>query len=187
MQVWLGEKLLFAGEKKFNHVVSKCVDGFRSQFTIQGFRTRSFWPFSSLKKTKAIKKPVQGMKFSIHPQHRSSGHRRSHNTDLDWVIESLMLSILYCILWIYKFKVQIDPTCTNIGFSISALSRGGRIWRKGTTKFLCSHLAVDILWNRADNCAGNHKCQHKVWFHTVGQEKRAVHSLVGRKQESLFE
>ena len=33
-----------------------------------------------------------------------------------------------------KFEVQNDP-CTNIGFSISALSRGDRIWKKGTTKF----------------------------------------------------
>ena len=44
-----------------------------------------------------------------------------------------------------SFGVQNDPTCTNIGFSISALSSG--IWRKGETRFSCSHLAVDIsLW-----------------------------------------
>ena len=44
----------------------------------------------------------------------------------------------------WQVWVQNDPTCTNIGFSISALSRGDRIWIKGTTKFSCSHLAVDI-------------------------------------------
>ena len=33
-----------------------------------------------------------------------------------------------------RFEVQNDPTCTNIGFSISALSRDDGIWRKGTAK-----------------------------------------------------
>ena len=49
-----------------------------------------------------------------------------------------------------KFEVQNNPTCTNIGFSTSALFRGDRIWRKGTTNFSCSHLAVDISrhWGR---------------------------------------
>ena len=45
------------------------------------------------------------------------------------------------------------PTCTNIGFSISALSRKDRTWRKGTTKFSCSHLDVDILQCLASCCA----------------------------------
>ena len=43
-----------------------------------------------------------------------------------------------------KFEVQIDPTCTKVGFTTSALSRGDRIWRKGTSKFSCSHLVVYI-------------------------------------------
>ena len=34
-----------------------------------------------------------------------------------------------------KFEVQIYPTFTDIGFSISALSRKDRTWRTGTTKF----------------------------------------------------
>ena len=45
------------------------------------------------------------------------------------------------------------PTCTNIGFSISALSRKDRTWRKGTTKFSCSHLDVNILQCLASCCA----------------------------------
>ena len=84
-----------------------------------------------------------------------------------------------------KFEVQNDPTCTNIGFSTSALSRGDRIWRKGTTKFSCSHLAVDISRSWASNCAGKppvsmrgsvprYRARKKVW-------------CIGRKQESIFE
>ena len=39
----------------------KHADGFRSQFIIIRLRTRGLGPFSSLKKNKAKKKPVQGM------------------------------------------------------------------------------------------------------------------------------
>ena len=84
-----------------------------------------------------------------------------------------------------KFEVQIDSTCTIIGFSTSALSRGDRIWRKGTTKFSCSHLVVDISRSWASNCAGKppvsmrgsvprYRARKKVW-------------CIGRKQESIFE
>ena len=52
-----------------------------------------------------------------------------------------------------RFEVQNDPACSNIGFSKGALSRKDRIWREGTTKFSCSHLAVDILQCRASCCA----------------------------------
>ena len=55
-----------------------------------------------------------------------------------------------------KFELQFNSTCTNNGFSgsTSALSRGGRIWRKVTTKSLCSHLVVNISRSLASNCAG---------------------------------
>ena len=57
-------------------------------------------------------------------------------------------------LWITKFCCRVvpddrfgvlnNPTCTNVGFSLSSLSREEGIWRKVTTKFSCSRLAVDI-------------------------------------------
>ena len=43
-----------------------------------------------------------------------------------------------------RFGVLDDPTCTNVGFSLSCLSREEGIWRKVKTKFSFSHLAVDI-------------------------------------------
>ena len=55
------------------------------------------------------------------------------------------------------FEEENNPTCTKIGFSISALSREDKIGRKGITKFSCSHLslAVDISLC----CAEQHQCQ----------------------------
>ena len=50
-----------------------------------------------------------------------------------------------------RFEVQNHPTCTNIGFSISALSREDRIWKKGTTKSSCSHLTVNISLGRTSS------------------------------------
>ena len=43
-------------------------------------RTRGSGPLTCLEKTKANKKPVQGMEFSIHLPHRSFGRRRRHDT-----------------------------------------------------------------------------------------------------------
>ena len=52
-----------------------------------------------------------------------------------------------------RFEVQNDPIYTNIGFSISALSKEYRTWRKGKTNFSCSHLAVNITRCRVSCCA----------------------------------
>ena len=68
-----------------------------------------------------------------------------------------------------KCEVQNYPTCTNIGISIRALSRGDRIWRKGTTKFSCSHLAISRYAGQA-TAQGNHQCQSNA----VGQEKKGA-------------
>ena len=60
-----------------------------------------------------------------------------------------------------RFEVQNDPTCTNVGFSLSSLPREGGIWRKGTMKFSCS----PGTWRSISRYAGqdavqsNHKCQ----------------------------
>ena len=51
-----------------------------------------------------------------------------------------------------RFEVQNDLTCTNIGFSISALSREDGIWRKEKTNFSCCHLAVDIILRCLASC-----------------------------------
>ena len=66
-------------------------------------------------------------------------------------------------LWITKFCCRVvpddrfgvlnNPTCTNVGFSLSSLSREEGIWRKGTTKFSCSHLAGNIECCLASCCA----------------------------------
>ena len=52
--------------------------------------------------------------------------------------------------------MQNDPTCTNVGLSLSALPRQDGVWRKGMTKFSdcsCSHLAVNISRWQAICCA----------------------------------
>ena len=75
-------------------------------------------------------------------------------------------------------EVHIYPTCTNIGFATRALSRGDRIWRKGTTKFSCSPLVVDIWRCRTSNCAGKPPVS-KVRFGSTlqGKKKNAVHQI----------
>ena len=70
-----------------------------------------------------------------------------------------------------RFGVLKDPTCMNVAFSLSSLCREGGIWRKGKTKFSCSHLAVDIS-RCLDSC--NHLCQREVLFHAIEQEKKGV-------------
>ena len=87
-----------------------------------------------------------------------------------------------------RFEVQNDPPCTEIGFSISALSREDRTWRKGTTK---SSYVVTCQWISCDAeqaaAQSNHKCQWEDWFHavTVEQEKGGV-ALHRQKPESIF-
>ena len=87
-----------------------------------------------------------------------------------------------------SFCRAVPPTCTNIGFSTGALTRGDRIWRIGTTKFSCSH---PVTWSsisrdaRQATVQGNHQFQSKVLFHAVGQEKKGL--CIGSKQESIFE
>ena len=83
-----------------------------------------------------------------------------------------------------KFEVQNDPTCTKIGFSTSALPRGDRKWRKGTTKFSCSRLAVDISRCRASNCAGKPPVSMRRSVPRYRARKKG--GCIGRKQESIF-
>ena len=85
----------------------------------------------------------------------------------------------------YKFEMQNDPTCTNIGFSTSALPKDDRIWRKGTTKFSCSHLAVDISRCLASNCAGKPPVSMRRSVPRYRARKKG--GCIGRKQESIFE
>ena len=67
--------------------------------------------------------------------------------------------VVFCQVLQFRIRVSVLSPSTdvgpliptpNIGFSTSGLSRDDRIWRKGTTNFSCSHLAVDISqhWGR---------------------------------------
>ena len=82
-----------------------------------------------------------------------------------------------------------ERSCTNIGFSTSALSRGDRIWRKRTIRY--GHLAVDISWCRASNCAGKpplvHQCQWEDQFHAIVQEKKGLHRQKARIHIQKFQ
>ena len=80
--------------------------------------------------------------------------------------------------------MQIYPTCTNFGFSTSAFSRGDKIWRKGTTKYSCSHLAVDISRCWASNCAGKPPVSMRGSIPRYRARKKGC--CIGRKQESIF-
>ena len=96
-----------------------------------------------------------------------------------------------------KFEVQNNPTCANIGFSISALSVGDRIWRKGTTKFSYSHLAVNILRCWASNCALAGKppvskqgsiprCRARKKGQCIGRKKEFILALGAWRHGSTF-
>ena len=87
-----------------------------------------------------------------------------------------------------KFEVQIDPTCTKVGFTTSALSRGDRIWRKGTSKFSCSHLVVYISLRlaRPGQQLLRETTSVKVSFCSTLQGRKKGW-CIGRKQESIFE
>ena len=84
-----------------------------------------------------------------------------------------------------KFEVQNDPTCTNIGFSRSALSKKDRIWRKGTTKFSCNRLAVDISRCWASCCAEQPPVSMGGSVPLYRARKHGC--CIGRKQEFIFE
>ena len=75
-----------------------------------------------------------------------------------------------------RFEVQNDSTCINIGFSISALSSLSRedgIWRKGTKKFPCSHLGVDISHDAGQAAAQiDHQYQWDDWLRAMEQEQK---------------
>ena len=58
-----------------------------------------------------------------------------------------------------KFEVHNDPICTNIGFSTSALSRGDRLWRKGTKKFYAVNWPSISRDEGQATAQGNHHCQ----------------------------
>ena len=63
----------------------------------------------------------------------------SQNVQWSVLIPPCKLRNLVAERWqMTNFEVQINPTCTNIGFSICALSRWDRIWRKGTKNFMLS-------------------------------------------------
>ena len=84
-----------------------------------------------------------------------------------------------------RFEVQNNLTCNNIGFSISAFSREDRLWRNGTTKFSCTHLAVDISRCRASCCAEQPPVTKEG---SVPRSRARKEGLCkGRKQESTFE
>ena len=83
-----------------------------------------------------------------------------------------------------KFEVQNYPTCTNIGFSISALSRKDRTWRKGTMKFWWSHLDVDILLCLASCCAEQPPVSMGGSVPRYRARKNGC--CIARKQESIF-
>ena len=87
-----------------------------------------------------------------------------------------------------RFDLQNNPqaTCTNIGFSISALFREYRIWRQGTTNFSCSHLAVNISRCRASCCAEQPPVSMRGSFPRYDRAKKN-RRCTGRKQESIFE
>ena len=82
-----------------------------------------------------------------------------------------------------RFEVQNNPTCMNIGFSISALSREDRIWRKGTTKFSCSRLAVDISRCRASCCAEQPPVSMRGSVQRYRARKKGCY--LDRKRESI--
>ena len=77
-----------------------------------------------------------------------------------------------------RFEVQNDPTCTNIGFSIRALSgvlEKTEYGEKGQRNFYAVTLPSPIsrdTWQAA--AQSNHQCQWEDWFHAIEQEKKGV-------------
>ena len=81
-----------------------------------------------------------------------------------------------------RFEVQNDPTCTNVGFSLISLSREAGIWRKGTVRFSCSHLAVDISRCWASYCAEQPQVSMGVPRYRARKKGRCIGSALERRR-----
>ena len=82
-----------------------------------------------------------------------------------------------------RFGVLNDPTCTNVGFSLSSLSRKEGIWRQMTTKFSCSRLAVNISRCLVACCAEQPPVSSGGSLPRYRAKKKGC---MGRKQEFIF-